>query len=185
MFTESIAHLDQSRSPRKPSSSRTKRCRLAHTLAFVHSVNRRWSNQGAPMLRVPPAAPHPVGRGTARRAGRVAGPSAGTRRHVTAQHARHAGRFAGVARLGPCLPRPRVGEAALTVPRPVSAGHTVEAAEEFAARVPAYRDADPAAVTLFARTLYAAWEQWERTRPMPHRAELTAAARAWAEHRTT
>jgi hypothetical protein len=35
MYTESIAHLDQSRSPREPSSSRTRRWSLAHTLAFT------------------------------------------------------------------------------------------------------------------------------------------------------
>lgn len=40
-LTESIAHRDQSRPPRAPSSSRTRRCSLAHTLACVHSVNRR------------------------------------------------------------------------------------------------------------------------------------------------
>jgi hypothetical protein len=32
---------DQSDSPRTPSSSRTRRWSLAHTLAFVHSVKRR------------------------------------------------------------------------------------------------------------------------------------------------
>lgn len=40
MFTESIAQRDQSSSPRAPSSSRTRRCSLAHTLAFVHSEKR-------------------------------------------------------------------------------------------------------------------------------------------------
>ena len=41
MFTGSIAQRDQSKSPRDPSSSRTRRCSLGHTRAFVHSVNRR------------------------------------------------------------------------------------------------------------------------------------------------
>jgi hypothetical protein len=41
MLTESIAHRDQSTSPRAPSSSRTSRCSLAQTLALVHSVKRR------------------------------------------------------------------------------------------------------------------------------------------------
>ena len=41
MFTESIALRDQSSSPRAPSSSRTRRWSLAHTLAFDHSENRR------------------------------------------------------------------------------------------------------------------------------------------------
>ncbi|WP_405561809.1 hypothetical protein [Streptomyces canus] len=38
---ESIAQRDQSSSPRAPSSSRTRRWSLAHTLAFVHSAKRR------------------------------------------------------------------------------------------------------------------------------------------------
>lgn len=80
-------------------------------------------------------------------------------------------------------PAPSWADAALTVPRLVSAGHTPAQAEAFAERIPAYRAADPAAVSAFARTLLAAWEEWERTRPMPHRAELTAAARAWSDYR--
>ena len=40
-LTESIAHRDQSSSPREPSSSRTRRWSLAHTLASDHSVKRR------------------------------------------------------------------------------------------------------------------------------------------------
>jgi hypothetical protein len=41
MFTESIAHRDQSSSPREPSSSRTRRCSFAQTRAALHSVKRR------------------------------------------------------------------------------------------------------------------------------------------------
>ena len=80
-------------------------------------------------------------------------------------------------------PAPAWADAALTVPRLISAGHTPQQAETFAEQVPAYRAADPATVTTFARTVYAAWEDWERTRPMPHRAALTAAAQAWATYR--
>lgn len=40
-LTESIAHRDQSSSPREPSSSRTRRWSLAHTPASDHSQNRR------------------------------------------------------------------------------------------------------------------------------------------------
>lgn len=40
-LTESIAHLDQSNSPRAPSSSRTTRCSRAHTRACDHCANRR------------------------------------------------------------------------------------------------------------------------------------------------
>ncbi|MCX5562875.1 phosphotransferase [Streptomyces sp. NBC_00038] len=80
-------------------------------------------------------------------------------------------------------PAPSWADTALTVPRLISAGHTPEQAETIARQVPAYRTADPATVTTFARTVYAAWEDWERKRPMPHRAALTTAARTWAAHR--
>ncbi|MFD5591925.1 phosphotransferase [Streptomyces asoensis] len=80
-------------------------------------------------------------------------------------------------------PAPTWADTALTVPRLISAGHTPEAAETIARQVPAYRAADRATVTTFARTVYSAWEDWERTRPMPHRAALTAAAKAWATSR--
>lgn len=80
-------------------------------------------------------------------------------------------------------PAPSWADTALAIPRLISAGHTPEQAETIARQVPAYRAADPAAVTVFARTVYAAWEDWERTRPMPHRAALTAAARQWATAR--
>ncbi|MGP4010509.1 phosphotransferase family protein [Streptomyces sp. 4N124] len=77
-------------------------------------------------------------------------------------------------------PAPAWADAALTIPRLISAGHTPEQAEAIARQVPAYHTADPPTVTLFARIVYAAWEHWERTRPLPHRAVLTAAARDWA-----
>ncbi|MEH0423204.1 phosphotransferase family protein [Streptomyces sp. B21-083] len=80
-------------------------------------------------------------------------------------------------------PAPAWADTALTIPRLISAGHTPVQAETIARQVPAYGKADPAAVTFFARTLYCAWEDWERTRPLPHRAALTAAARRWAAHR--
>ncbi|MEV1079851.1 hypothetical protein AB0I98_16640 [Streptomyces sp. NPDC050211] len=76
-------------------------------------------------------------------------------------------------------PAPAWADTALTIPRLISAGHTPEQGEAIARQVPAYRAADPDTVTTFARTVYAAWEDWERTRPLPHRAALTAAAREW------
>nr|WP_275409835.1 phosphotransferase [Streptomyces bauhiniae] len=82
-------------------------------------------------------------------------------------------------------PAPGWADAALAVPRLISAGHTPEQAERVARQVPAYRAADPDDLNLFARTLLNAWEAWERTRPMAHRAALTAAAREWAVHRGT
>ncbi|MFB7779274.1 hypothetical protein [Streptomyces bauhiniae] len=82
-------------------------------------------------------------------------------------------------------PAPGWADAALAVPRLISAGHTPEQAERVARQVPSYRAADPDDLNLFARTLLNAWEAWERTRPMAHRAALTAAAREWAVHRGT
>ncbi len=41
MFTEPIAHRDQSGSPRDPSSFRTRRCSFARTRAWDHFMNRR------------------------------------------------------------------------------------------------------------------------------------------------
>ncbi|KAB1141416.1 hypothetical protein F7R91_32865 [Streptomyces luteolifulvus] len=80
-------------------------------------------------------------------------------------------------------PAPAWADAALTIPRLIATGHTPDQAEAFASEIPAYRAAAPDALTLFARTLYTAWENWERTRPMPHRATLTAAAQTWATYR--
>ncbi|MGW2292532.1 hypothetical protein [Streptomyces phaeochromogenes] len=80
-------------------------------------------------------------------------------------------------------PAPAWADTALTIPRLISAGHTPKQAETIAREVPMYLAAEPATVTTFARTVYAAWERWERTAPLPHRAALTAAARSWAEHR--
>lgn len=80
-------------------------------------------------------------------------------------------------------PAPAWADTALTIPRLISAGHTPEQAETIAQQVPAYSAAAPATLTMFARTVCTAWKNWERTRPMPHRAALTAAAKAWATHR--
>ncbi|MEW1774659.1 phosphotransferase [Streptomyces sp. NPDC086777] len=80
-------------------------------------------------------------------------------------------------------PAPAWADTALTIPRLIAAGHTPEQAEGIARQVPVYQAATPDTLTLFARTVYTAWEDWERTRPMPHRAVLTAAAETWATHR--
>lgn len=48
-----IAHRNQSNSPWAPSSSRTRRCSLAHTLVPIRSVNR-WK-------AITPDRPNPVG----------------------------------------------------------------------------------------------------------------------------
>ncbi|MFK0127138.1 phosphotransferase family protein [Streptomyces nigra] len=80
-------------------------------------------------------------------------------------------------------PAPAWADAALTIPRLICAGHTPQQAETIARQVPAYRIAADDTLTLFARTVHTAWQDWERTRPMPHRAALTAAAQTWARHR--
>lgn len=80
-------------------------------------------------------------------------------------------------------PAPAWADTALAIPRLISAGHTPQQAETIARQVPAYRTAAPGVLTMFARTVYTAWEDWERTRPMPHRAALTAAAGAWTAYR--
>ncbi|MGW3134969.1 phosphotransferase [Streptomyces sp. NPDC001139] len=80
-------------------------------------------------------------------------------------------------------PGPAWADTALTIPRLISAGHSPDQAEKMAQRVPAYHAAERDTVTVFARTIHTAWEDWQRTRPLPHRAALTAAARIWAEWR--
>jgi phosphotransferase family enzyme len=81
-------------------------------------------------------------------------------------------------------PGPAWADTAFSVVRLVHAGHTPEQAEEIARQVPAYRAASPTAVTTFADALCAVWESREKSDPLPHRAPLIAAARAWASHRT-
>ncbi|MGW2816764.1 aminoglycoside phosphotransferase [Streptomyces sp. NPDC001415] len=80
-------------------------------------------------------------------------------------------------------PGPDWADTAFTVPRLIHAGHTAEQAEALARRVPAYRDASPAAVSAFVSALHAVWESRERADPLPHRAALIAAAAAWAQYR--
>ncbi|WEV26753.1 hypothetical protein OYE22_17270 [Streptomyces sp. 71268] len=80
-------------------------------------------------------------------------------------------------------PGPDWADTAFSVVRLVHAGHSPEQAEQVARAVPAYRAAAPAAVSTFAHALHAVWASREKADPLPHRAALTAAARAWADHR--
>ena len=66
------------------------------------------------------------------------------------------------------------------VPRLVCAGHTVEQAEDIARQVPAYREADPQHLGVFARAIAAFWQHLAEQSPMPHRANLAKAATVWA-----
>lgn len=71
-------------------------------------------------------------------------------------------------------------DTAWMIPRLIAAGHTPDAAEEWARQIPAWSDASPDAVTAFASALAGMWEEWQRERPAPHRGPLAAAARTWA-----
>jgi hypothetical protein len=74
-------------------------------------------------------------------------------------------------------------DAAFIVIRLVSAGHSPDDAERWAARTPAWRDMPEQAGTLFAVEVLGVWEWLLHNRPMPHRATLTDAARLWARYR--
>jgi hypothetical protein len=58
-----------------------------------------------------------------------------------------------------------------------------EAAEQWAATIPAWRAAPDDARTAFAVTLLGVWEWLERSDPLPLRPPLTAAARYWVRYR--
>ncbi|MFJ5229590.1 aminoglycoside phosphotransferase [Kitasatospora sp. NPDC088391] len=77
-------------------------------------------------------------------------------------------------------PGPEWTDAALWVPRLIAAGHPVEAADQVARGVTAYREADPDRLGVFARTIRAAWSARTAEDPLPQRVRLTAAAEAWA-----
>lgn len=77
-------------------------------------------------------------------------------------------------------PGPAWADAALLVPRLISAGHSLEQADRTARRVPAYRDADPSDLGVFAQTIHAFWAQRTREQPFPQRIALTEAAARWA-----
>jgi hypothetical protein len=84
---------------------------------------------------------------------------------------------------GLSCPGPEWTDAALLVPRLIAAGHTPEQADYVARHVPAYRDADPDRLGVFARTVAAFWSFRTAEDPLPQRVRLTEAAERWA--RTT
>jgi hypothetical protein len=74
---------------------------------------------------------------------------------------------------------------ACLVPRLIACGHSPASAEDVARQCPAWQDADPAAIDLFASALTTLWddialdqsgEPWKQT--------LAASARQWHEHRS-
>ncbi|WP_159011939.1 hypothetical protein [Streptomyces sp. NRRL F-5123] len=76
-------------------------------------------------------------------------------------------------------PGPEWADTALWIPRLIAAGHGFRDADALARVVPAYAEAAPAALAVFARTVRAFWEHRAEADPMPHRAALLSAAREW------
>lgn len=62
--------------------------------------------------------------------------------------------------------------------------HDPRSAEEWAARVPAWREAAPEAVTAFALATVNVWEEIAGADPDPWTTGIRDAARRWAKHRT-
>jgi hypothetical protein len=77
-------------------------------------------------------------------------------------------------------PGPQWADAALWVPRMIAGGHTPVQADYVARHIPAYRDADPERLGIFARTIHAFWAERTREAPLPQRVKLTEAAERWA-----
>ncbi|MEU1281270.1 hypothetical protein [Streptomyces sp. NPDC005805] len=78
-------------------------------------------------------------------------------------------------------------DTAFLVPQLVLAGHTAAEAEEWAGRVPAYRQADDTAVSAFATALTEYWVARAAQGPpdlRAYRARAVDAGRAWAGHRS-
>jgi hypothetical protein len=71
----------------------------------------------------------------------------------------------------------------LLVLRLIQAGHTPVEAERWAAGIPGWLGAVAADISAFAIAVLGLWEYLERNKPLPHRAELTNAARRWVRHR--
>jgi thiamine kinase-like enzyme len=81
-------------------------------------------------------------------------------------------------------PGPAWADTAFAIPRFIHAGHTAEQAEDIAQAVPAYSEAPPRAISVFADALRSVWEVRAKADPLPHRAALNAAASAWVAHRS-
>jgi hypothetical protein len=76
-------------------------------------------------------------------------------------------------------------DTALLVIRLIDAGHSPAEAELWADTVSPWTTASSDARTAFSVAVLGAWEYLQRARPLPHRAQLTAAARQWTRHRLT
>ena len=69
--------------------------------------------------------------------------------------------------------------------RLIAHGHTIEQAEAYAARLPAYAAADPAHLLVFARANASMWNEIETQSPVQWAKTMAHTARAWAQHRET
>jgi Ser/Thr protein kinase RdoA (MazF antagonist) len=74
-------------------------------------------------------------------------------------------------------------DVAFLIIRLIAAGHTAAAAEQWANTMPLWRLVPAATQTAFAVAIWGMWEFLERDKPMPHRGQLTEAARSWSRHR--
>jgi hypothetical protein len=67
--------------------------------------------------------------------------------------------------------------------RIMARGHSAEQAEACAARLPAYANADPMHLDLFARANVRIWDEIEQNNPIPWAKTMAHTARTWARHR--
>ncbi|WP_167667560.1 hypothetical protein [Micromonospora narathiwatensis] len=74
-------------------------------------------------------------------------------------------------------------DSAFMLVRLVRAGHSPAEAEQWAARIPAFAEADGEVVTAFIAALVRLWARTQRTAPAPHRGPLLDAARQRHAHR--
>ena len=74
---------------------------------------------------------------------------------------------------------------ACLIPRMIACGHSPASAEEIARQCPAWEDADPAAIDLFASALTALWSEITRDQPGElWKQALAVSAQQWHEHRS-
>jgi hypothetical protein len=74
---------------------------------------------------------------------------------------------------------------ACLIPRLIACGHTPASAEDIAQQCPAWADADPAAIDVFASALTALWRDIARDQPDEKwKQSLAASARQWHEYRS-
>lgn len=75
---------------------------------------------------------------------------------------------------------------ACLIPRLIAKGHSPASAEDVARQVPAWEEADPAAIDLFASALTTLWSEIARDQQNePWKQALAASAQQWHEHRLT